>query len=212
MDNLKYIFIVYLPGYAGNFLARLLSLSKSTVPVLPIEMLKNFDRIPNLNIDQRLQLYSFKDVRQQYQNWQVYHREWITFYNHVDICERIDNEFSHIVYSLHFPEFKKFNQEITNIKNKEVFYVKLDLNRYKPWIEKSQLDLNFKYRLDEIENYSKWSSLLDLNINLTKILDNEVDYLEEYRNIQKFLNLDVYENEALILYKEWYDTRVRPYI
>lgn len=214
MENLKYIFIVYLPGYAGNFLLRLLSLTNETVPALPNILLEECDSIPLLSIEERLSIYSFSDIRNRYSSWQSFHRDWADFFSHKLISSKINNHFSYICFSLHLPEFFKFKPEIEVIKNKMIFFVDLDRQKYQTWLNKSKEDLHFKYRLDEIKNYYIWKNSTKnlFPIDLTKIIENEFGFIDEYLKVCNLIGISPNINAALNLYKEWYDTRVQCYL
>lgn len=212
MKNLKHIFIIYNPGYAGNFLQRVFSLSKETVPVMD----KSFLSEPKLNssIEERLELYSFKNVRSTFLNWQKFHRNTLDFYDY-KIIEEINNHntFSHIIFSMHLPEFLNCKDQIDEIENNDFYYVDLDLSKYQKWIDASMSDLNFFYRLDERYSYNNIETVVPnvKSINLTAMLDSQQGFVDEYISVSKKMNLSVDTESAILLYKEWYQTRVEYY-
>ena len=59
---MKSIFLLYLPGHAGNFLTRLFSLGPETIPHLGKKLLKKSINDKELVID-RLNYYSFTNVK-----------------------------------------------------------------------------------------------------------------------------------------------------
>jgi hypothetical protein len=114
---------------------------------------------------------------------------------------------------MHSPEYLRFQRQIESIKNYQIAFVDLDENLYSGWIKKSQKDLNFKYRLDETKIYK---SLLDQchpqsKINLTAMLESTESFMHEYLRMAEILNVKVHSNDAVKLYKEWYETRVNYY-
>jgi hypothetical protein len=215
IDHIKHVFVVYNPGYAGNFLIRLFSLDTAVVPQTTSELIdtkKFFD----LTVEERCDFYSFAGVRNKYLNWQKFHRSWIDFHHYERFETRLEDSqvYSTIIFGMHSPEYLRFQRQIESINNYQLLIVDLDENRYGNWISESQKDLNFKYRLDEKKIYR---SLLDQHhdqskINLTAMLESTESFVREYLRIAKMLNVTVHIDKAVKLYEEWYDTRVRHYL
>lgn len=213
LKDLDHFIIVYNPGYAGNFLLRLFSLGEDVAPQLPVELLVE-NNLQVYNANNRLDLYSFSTIRSQYINWQKFHRNWIDFSHYEKINDILHSDYKHIVFAMHVPELEIHKPKLQFIKNVKYFYVDLDLEKYSNWINAAQQDLNFKYRVDE---KSKYQQLLDnctpdQFINLTNMLDSLEGFLQEYYRICAIMGTAPLEEQALILYKEWYTTRVAYYL
>lgn len=206
----KHIIIVYNPGYAGNFLQRLFSLGNEVVPQIPL----NYLGIDSLDIN-RLELYSFKDVRSSFLNWQKFHRAWPTFYDYEKLkLKFFDNQdYTHVVFAMHFPEYEIFINDLNQISDIEYYYVDLDLSKYQKWINLSQKDLNYRYRLDEAERYDSLRSNSKFKrIDLTSMLDSKPLFEMEYIHLCELMNLTVRLEDAVKLYDDWFDVRVRYYL
>jgi hypothetical protein len=205
--------IVYNPGYAGNFLIRLFSLGTDIVPQMPINMIQV--SIPYYSIDQRLSLYSFSKVREQHLNWQKFHREWMDFQKYENINDLlVDCNYTHIVFAMHAPELELYSSRIQTIQDVKYFYVDLDLEKYGNWIKSAQRDLNFKYRIDEIFKYNLLleNAHPDYKIDLTAMLNSEDDFLKEYHRVCSIMQIIPIDEAALLLYRDWYATRVACYL
>lgn len=212
MKSIKHIIIVYNPGYAGNFLARLFSLDRTVCPQVKLNWAINDLDIFNTP---RLNLYTFKEVVTQYESWQSFHREWSDLYNyHLLGTYFKEKNFSSIVFACHEPEFQLHQDLITSFDDKIILGVKIKDCTNLEWINLAQKDLNFKYRYQEKEFYSKFINSLD-NTNLIdfdKILKSETDFLEEYNRISKLISIDADNSTALKFYQEWYAERVSRYL
>lgn len=206
--------IVYNPGYAGNFLIRLFSLGTDIVPQMPITVIQD-GSIPYYSVDQRLSLYSFSKIRDRHLNWQKFHREWIDF-QHYEIINNllVDCNYTHIVFAIHVPELELHSSVIHTINNVTYFYVDLDLEKYGNWIRAAQKDLNFKYRIDETFKYDLLieNADPDYKIDLTAILDSEDKFLKEYNRVCLIMKIQPVDEAALLLYRDWYATRVAYYL
>jgi len=206
IENLKHIIIIYNPGYAGNFLTRVFSLGDEVVTHFPKQtLLSNI-----VNMDKKISLYSFSQVNNNYLNWQKFHRAWPDFYDYELFKLKFkETNCTHIVFSMHEPEFNKHLIKLQSIKNIEFLFVDLNLEKYENWINKSKQYLNFKYRLDEELNYFELSKKITNKINLSKIIESEEGFLSEYQRICSIVGIQEYIPEATILYKDWYSVRVQ---
>ena len=212
LNDLEHFIIVYNPGYAGNFLLRLFSLGEEVVPQLPVNLLvENDSQVYSPN--DRLDLYSFSTIRSQYMNWQKFHRDWIDFSHYEKLNCMLRPDYKHIVFAMHVPELEIHEPVLQSIQNVKYFYVDLDLEKYNRWISVAQQDLHFKYRLDEKSKYQYLVECAssDQLINLTAMLESSDKFLQEYRRICTVMNITPVEEQALKLYREWYDTRVAYY-
>lgn len=226
LTKLRHIIIVYNPGYAGNFLIRLFSLGTEVVPLISSEVLTNLtndlskiisgeNRLQTYSTNERLNLYLFKSVRSTYLNWQKFHREWTDF-GHYDRIKLISGyeSYSHIVFAMHVPELKWHSSIINTIQDATYFYVDLDLKKYGNWITSAQKDLNFKYRTDETFKYDLLlkNADPDYKIDLTAMLNSEDEFLKEYHRVCSIMNIQPVDEAALLLYRDWYATRVAYYL
>ena len=202
---------MYNPGYGGNFLVRLFSLGPETCPQLPIDLLSEYEIIPDLDISQRLQLYSFKNVKTNFSHWQSFHRSWVDFLNHGEMFNKRNEKHRVTFFSMHHPEMCL---QLSNIKTLEgkIVGTDLDLNLYKGWLDKSQKELLFKFRLDEFENYINWLPEVDNKISLTEILTGVDNFVFEYEKFCKIFEIESHVDSALTLYKDWVDVRVKGYV
>jgi len=210
----KSIFILYMPGHAGNFLTRLFSLSPETVPQVPIDVLK--DAVINTGappvIDSRVDHYAFDQVFKKFNTWQDFHRDWPDFYQQT-LFEYFNQlypvPFSHVVYSIHPHEFGLMEDNIVQT-NFDYYYVDLD-KKYKPWVLKQQASLNFKYRPDyqsELNLFNQIKTKYSMTpINLTTMLDSANTFIDEYLKISQTMQLTADINSARILYNGWVKER-----
>lgn len=214
INKIKHAVIVYNPGYAGNFLQRVFSLGKEVVPQIPLHLLED-----NYNLryydNRRLELYSFKQVRNNYLNWQKFHRAWPTFYDYDKIKSKIESTdgYTHIVFSMHYPEYENLINDLNQTQEVKYFYVDLDLTKYQSWINKAQQDLNYKYRVGELESYEILKQDSKFNkIDLTRMLESEDSFEQEYISICNLLGIDSNIESAILLYRDWFETRVKYYL
>ena len=213
LKDLENFIIVYNPGYGGNFLLRLFSLGEDIVPQLPVNLVVEND-LQVYSPSDRLKLYSFSTIRSKYMNWQKFHRDWVGFDHYEKLNCTLHSAYKHVVFAMHFPELEIHTPMLQTIQNIKYFYVDLDLKKYGNWLDSAQHDLNFKYRIDEKIKYQQSinNARPDQLINLTMMLESSDKFLQEYRRICDVMKINPVEDQALILYQEWYDTRVAYYI
>lgn len=214
---MKHIYIIYNPGYAGNFLQKLFSLSTETVPSLYQTDLNT--PIVNLSTEERIEKYKFSNVLTNVNSWQAYHRKWADMYQYLDIMKAIlPQQFKYIIFSMHEVEYQLFNS--MRVRNHEyapimlpinsiVLGVSLDLTKYGTWIKNTQQALKFIYRLEEKQFYNKFINSLqkDKIINLTKMLDSYTGFCDEYVRVCKVIGLEPDIESATLLWDDWYETR-----
>lgn len=215
---MKHIFILYNPGYAGNFLARLFSLDHSVIPQLPESMLRDCVRSGQYpDINDRAEFYSFDSVKTNYKNWQDFHRDWTTFNtnNSADFYRWLHDltigkdSVSAIIYAIHPHEFNKSLRDIHQIKNKDFYYVSLNLEKYQLWINQAQEKLGFVYRDNELQLGSMLPTAFNMKeISLTRMLDSESEFLDEYQRVCELMGIPAEKEKALTLYQGWRKTRV----
>lgn len=211
MSELRHIFIVYNPGYAGNFLQRLISLDTSTVPALYKDELSEheYEKIDNAD---RLEKYKFSKIKKQQGDWQQFHhRAWVDFFDYKETIKISGIErYKNICFAMHEPEYTKCKNLIDQIENKIIFGVFLDEVLHSRWLTESQKSLRFLYRLEEKQFYQKMMSLLPKEniIDLNRILESEVGFLNEYQRICQIINIEYHPDEPLELYRDWSACRV----
>jgi len=178
------------------------------MPQLPKQTL--FDYIDNLVcpwVIDRTTLYSFSMVHRDFNDWQSFHRAWPDFYDR-ELYDAIDclcpGYYKHVVYAIHPHEFFKFG----NLASGDLFRVNLDLSTYGNWVDQAQKKLKFTYRPNEWNEFKS----LDLNpnvcdINLTKMLDSQQGFVEEYTRICDKMNISTHVNLAMVLYQDWLSVR-----
>lgn len=214
---MKSIFILYLPGYAGNFLVRLFSLSPETVPQIPIpllnELAKNFKPLPDLD---RVESYSFSRVLSEFDNWQSFHRHWPDFKEHQQFkLLNMANgcKYSTLIHAIHPHEFIKYETELYSepnfslVDDAEYYYVDLDLSNYGDWYVTQKEKLGFENR--DNESYADITDRYNmLPINLTTMLDSESAFLTEYYRVCLAMKITATEADAITLYRDWKKVRL----
>lgn len=205
---MKTIIITYLPGHAGNFLARLFSFGHETMPQLPRTLLNKYISIDskNENLD-RLTMYSFKET-DSYRTWQEFHRAWSDFYQQstYNLLAAIWKK-SNIVYAIHPIEFSKFEIFMTGDPNIKFFYVHLD-PKDQTWVDSSRKKLLFVDRDCEYDKFDSLKSKYNMEpINLSAMLESEEEFLKEYTRCCSLMGLNVYPELAIEMYRDW--ARVR---
>jgi hypothetical protein len=203
------IFILYMPGHAGNFLTRLFSLGPDTVPQVPIAILKesviDTGQVPT--IDNRAEYYSFK-TNNQHCSWQEFHRAWPDFYQQ-ELFEYFNElyhpPFPYVVYSIHPYEFILHESDITK-QRCDFYYVDLD-PKYNQWVSDQRLKLNFTYRPNydgELATFNQIKTKYQMKkISLTNMINSTDSFVNEYLKIIKEMSLTPKLDNAVQLYHEW---------
>jgi hypothetical protein len=208
---MKTVILLYLPGHAGNFLARLFSLGEDTMPLLRKDQLEhhldkgtplpdNFDRLEN---------YRFGQVTQEFDSWQQFHRAHADFLDNAQY--RLLNIFcglrySRIVLPVHPGEFENY---FVNIDPTEFYYVDLDLHKWGAWVSSQQEKLEFCTRGNENQLFDTQKKKYNMrSINLTKILESEEAFVEEYMSVCNQMNIKPMLEAARSLRQDWYSVRV----
>jgi hypothetical protein len=209
---MKTVIVLYLPGHAGNFIARLFSLNNQTMPLLQKTQLQyslgsgqpipdDFDRLEN---------YQFSTVPTRFNNWQQFHR---SFADHKEysgyrllnlFCKR---KFSRIVFPLHPHEFAT---DFDNQSQAEFYYVDLDLDQWGDWVNDQQAKLNFQYRSNEHEQFHKLKDLHAMKpISLDNMLHSEHGFVTEYHRVCDVMSIPANIEQALQLRHDWMSVRVQ---
>ena len=206
---MRSIFILYLPGHAGNFLTRLFSLSPESIPQLPIETLKMLSTYNNPIPDDLdlIKLYQFSEVAKTFDSWQQFHRAWPDvkekdFFNIVNINSGF--KYKCVIYGIHPCEFE-YNQ--AGIYNEDqIFYVELE--NHDQWVAEQQKKLNFVLRENELSTLNQiLLSRVYQTISLTQMLKGDQEFLAEYMRVCTLMNITGIPDQALILYNDWRSVR-----
>lgn len=198
-----------MPGHAGNFLTRLVSLSSETIPQVTLQNLIDGE-IPKF--DSRAEHYSFSKVPDYYSNWQDFHRVWPDFYNrelYNYFNTLFPKPFSHIAYAIHPNEFLNLEEHVTSTDH-DFYYVDLD-DKFLPWVLESQKKLNYTYRptyAGELSDLNKLKTKYSMKpISLTNMLESLDSFVVEYLKITQEMLLTPDVDAAKILYHDWIAVR-----
>lgn len=219
--------VIYNPGYGGNFFARVLSLSKETVPYL-YKNIREFSDLEIKNLQKMSVLERYDILKYQglksYINW---HSDRLKrpdiFYSNPEV----DNFFEWAILTNHFNDIVSPRLEYI----KKIIWVDLDLSMYRDWIYKSYHKITTQIeKLDVTDKFSHadWSTLSEKNIieskkirqellhkypmcdiSMTNILSSTNGFIEEYKKACDFLEITTEIEPAVIFYQEWYDWRYR---
>ena len=203
------VIILYMPGHAGNFVARLFSLTDDTMPLLSQHYLQHCIESGGIPSDfNRLNRYKFSHVPEEFDNWQQFHNSCADFndwphYNLLNIFSK--EKFSRIVFPLHPHEF------IANFSNSdsEFYYVDLDLDRWGSWVDTQQEKLNFYYRDNEHQQFQDLKKNYNMqSISLDRLLESQRSFLAEYARVCELMGVVPLPHQALALRKDWMSVRV----
>lgn len=204
----KTILIMYMPGYAGNFLLRLFGLSNSLMPHLEQRILKNLldSDIPVPEDFDKLSKYKFSSVPKIYKNWQDFHRAYADILNHSDY--RLLNWMSGSRYNLIFSAHPyEINESFVETDPTDFYYVELDSN-LEQWVTQQQKKLNFVARPREKELFDLLKNRYHMSpIYLTELLISEQDFVNEYNRVCKSMEIEPCIEQALVLLNDWKSVR-----
>jgi hypothetical protein len=204
------VIILYLPGHAGNFVARLFSLGKETMPLLQKTRLQSsLDSAQEIADDfDRLENYQFSTIPAKFDSWQQFHRSFADYkeysgYRLLNLfCKR---KYSRIVFPLHPHEFVT---DFDNQSESEFYYVDLDLDQWGDWVNDQQAKLNFQYRPNEHEQFHKLKEIHAMKpISLDQLLHSEQSFLTEYYRVCNVMNISANTKQALHLRNDWMAVR-----
>lgn len=210
---MRSIFVIYLPGHAGNFVSRTFSLSPETMPLLKQQQIKHYvsnqKSVPNFS---RLSWYKFSTVLSQHQTWQQFHRAWADYKDYA--AYRLINLYSKQVYQTVIYQIhpREMISDYVSIEPEDFFHIELDLQRWGHWVRQEQQRLQFVQRPDEGQQFEQLKIKFKTKpIDLNKMLDNNDNFVEEYLRVCNLMKLTPVVDQALSLRKDWYDTRVKSY-
>lgn len=207
---MKTVFVMYMPGLAGNLINRLISLSPETVPQLSIKQLRAFkDRGQLPDFSDRRSLYSFHKATQ-FPSWQHFHRDCADFYTRKFfeyLNEHFEEQFSCLVYAIHPVEFDLMYNHIRNSDDPIYRYVSLS-EKYRPWVEHYRPLLGFRDRENEAELHKRLEKEHNMQpIYLDQMLDSMSGFESEYLRIIQDLELTPEIELARDLFQEWLGLR-----
>jgi hypothetical protein len=208
---MKTVIVLYMPGHAGNFVARLFSLDHGTMPLirqqLMHECIDQGTEIPD-TLD-RFENYRFSTVSDEFGSWQEFHRAYA---DHKDsVSYRLLNVFcnqkySRIVFPLHPHEF---GNDFLESDDTEFYYVDLDLSHWGTWVETSRQKLCFEDRPNELEEFEEYKHHHNMKpINLSLLLQSQSAFSQEYNRVCQEMGIVPNIAQALALRADWYSSRV----
>lgn len=194
--------IVYIPGYAGNFLQLLLSLDPSTYPWLPEETAD-----PN----NRKNLYSFKKLQDKENIWLSHHLQYDWPLNKFTNSEQ--KEFNNLVMSIHPNNFYMNIDQLQSLTDDiKINYLCIEVSDLVKSIHIDQFkerNGGFPHvREGDIENYDKFKKEFNpFVINLDMMFATETEFVNEYSKVCKHLSLARQDNAAIEFYQNWREAR-----
>jgi hypothetical protein len=210
--NVENIFVVYYPGFAGNFILRLLTLSQGVMPTMTKKMLIEWSESaikPDVDFHS---LYSFDTVQKDHNGeWLSFHDAWAGIYEHSLYASLIDlgEPYSNIVYQIHPHEFSKFENDIEALPQKTMLYVDLDLGKYGEWLRRESTRIGCMSRGDEHSQGLHFKEKYGMYVvNLTAILDSTGGFVAEYTKLCDKLGIRPSTQAAIVLYENWKKYRV----
>ena len=207
--------IIYWPGYGGHFLSFCLSLSPETVPYLN-EDFKNYNKsqldiIKNYTAQQRKEIINYQSVT----DYLRFHKK-INFYEPDIYYENtlINHGYKWTILSNHPNHFEQRRSWV-----KKIFYVELDVEKYRDWLAWSKEKFKFPFEIydelsDEDQKLEKdfLNNPLTTIVSMTAILDSTDGFVNEYLKMCGILLLTPETDTAIEYYKEWYALRVAGFI
>ena len=210
--NVDNVIILYHPGYAGNFILRLICLSPEVLPTMPKKTLLDWSAStvkPELTIPA---MYSYDTVSADHSNdWLAFHDAWAGIYEYSVYDSIIDlgTTYKKIAYQVHPFEYAKFEDLIVSAKSKTLMYVDLDLTKYGSWVDREISRIKCYPRGDELTQGLEFQKKYSMyKINLTSMLDSIDGFITEYTALTEHLAISKKQEFALELYQNWRKYRV----
>lgn len=203
-----------MPGCAGNFLARLFSLSKNSMPLMPkfqLDQLIAQGRAIDAQWP-RLEQYKFSQVLDHYNDWQKFHRDWPDFqdYSKFRLLNLISgSQFAATIFCIHPHEMHRF---YLSIPPEEFYHVDLNFDIWGKWWALEQSRLKFMWRQNEQTQFELLQQQHQSQpIDLTAMLTSVDSFVAEYTRVCKIMQLELAVDWAIALRQDWYKTRVACY-
>lgn len=209
---MKTVIICYMPGHAGHFISRLFSLGKDTMPLIKRDCLYSHldDGSPLQDDFDRLNYYCFNRVKHEFDSWLQFHESEADFLQLPEY--RLLNllcgfRYSRLVIPVHPFELVTYSVPITAC---EFYYVDLDLEQWGDWVQSQEKKLKFVTRRNEAIQFTKCKKQYNMHpINLTKMLENETSFIEEYLAICNQMMITPLLDQAQWLRQDWYQERIK---
>ena len=200
--------IIYKPGYGGHFIQFVLSLDKSTVPIISRGV--DFTQVP----ESRKEFYSFKDLRKKYGHWWNHHKKYQgRDFDQSAVHELLNNSAYHTL-NIHAHPYEFYNTKLVEFLqnvNVSVNYLQIELSpKYEYVIDIFKVcNGNFpELRPGEEEMNKKITEELSpYIINFDNFVLGEGHFVEEYTRISNHLQLPLYLDDAIEMYRDWYIER-----
>lgn len=193
--------IVYKPGLAGHFLSFTLSLNDDTYPLL----------LKNAEGKDRLDNYTFKNLRWKYGNWMHFHG---AFHDPEKIFrDFLTTEFDICTIELHPWEFESFKSACQKnqfpLKNLNLISIHLSPNLSYIIDEFKQMNGNVPkpYPTEERDWQNFLKSYDSYYVNLDNVFFGCRSFKEEYVKLCDFTKQEPNIEKALTLYKDWFNER-----
>jgi hypothetical protein len=199
--NKKCNVIVYKPGLAGHFLSFTLSLNDDTYPLL----------LKNAEGKDRLDNYTFKNLRWKYGNWMHFHG---AFQKPDEIfCDFLSTEYSFCTVELHPWEFDSFKSTCEKhkfpLENCNLISIHLSSKRYHIIDDFKKMNGNVPkpYPTEERDWQNFLISHKSYYVSLDNIFSGRQSFIEEYIKLCDFTKQEPNLEKALVLYKDWFHER-----
>lgn len=197
--------IVYPPGFAGNFLALVLSLDKRTFPWIPAGVTLESD-------EQRKEFYSFSALQDSNKAWQGHHDRFDprinTFLKSSEYDTMIWRVHPYVYYEMYKDMLSQVVEPVAKINflsvhaSSEIEYEHVD-----KFNERNKLNF-FGHEHKFLEKFEAEHDTF--KISLDNLFSTEEKFLEEYERINSFLQLTNHYEDALWLYRDWRKARETP--
>lgn len=200
--------IIYKPGYGGHFIQFILSLDKSTVPIISRGV--DFNQMP----ESRKEFYSFKDLRKTYGHWWNHHKKYQgRDFDQSAVHELLNNNNYHTLM-IHAHPYEFYNTKLVEFLqnvNVSVNYLQIQLSpKYEYVIDIFKAcNGNFPELRpgEEGMNQKITEQLSPYIINFDNFILGEGHFVEEYIKISNHLQLPLYLDDAIEMYRDWYIER-----
>lgn len=195
---IKRIAIVYLPCYAGHFIAQLLTLDEKTIP----------NSTNEISLNARLNHYNFSNSKK-FAHYSLFHQK----HNQPWKTEEEFKNFEKVGCNIHI--FNTHPQYYTNVPESNTNMLCClsydDFSNF--WLQYSKKSfganwppLPTTFDIECLKKLIKNNNVVKIAID--KFLNTDT-WFSEYERISNFLSLKVFKDEAQVLYKSWYDVRVK---
>ena len=206
--------IIYNRGAGGNFIARLLTLDETTVPLGS----KN-----NLTTIERFELYHYKNIQLDYDSYGIFNKEHLSHWVDIELKEMffpltrgVETLLAmdlKIIEPMHPDELEeKLNyfgaDDTTNL-------IVLDSAGHKDWVLKQKIHKGAYADIVSVETEyeTECKMINDLStpyrIKLSNILGTDDEFLKEYHSVCNMCQVRAYDDLAIELRNSWKETWAR---